>query len=177
MELIGEFFINHWIIVLIINIAAFIFIVGFFLESLNKKEKKQKNKKINDKIIFDQDKSVIENKVILDQDSYKASNTQKNIKANNDKIDDTNLNKFDNKTKKKIKDNIDNIINQSNSVFDDFDKIIPEKKLIDDDIKNELEYFDDDVQVVKKQKKHIKIDTNIDLPKIDLPIDDEDIWS
>ena len=49
--------------------------------------------------------------------------------------------------------------------------------IIDDDEKNELETFDDVEITTKKREKNISIDIDIDLPNIDLPKDDEDIWS
>lgn len=45
MEKIGEFFVNHWVIVLAINILAILFIVGYFLEKIDCKRKKDKKTK------------------------------------------------------------------------------------------------------------------------------------
>lgn len=169
MEWIGEFFINHWILVLIINILAFLFIVGFLIDILNSnKGKKNQKNKINDKIIFDQD--------IYTNDKYEKNST-KNDEAIINGVKDNNISNIIEDIRKNDQDIDDKNIIQDNDVFEEFDKVIPKKKIIDDDEKNELETFDDVEITTKKRKKNISIDTDIDLPNIDLPKDDEDIWS
>lgn len=169
MEWIGEFFINHWILVLIINILAFLFIVGFLIDILNSnKGKKNQKNKINDKIIFDQD--------IYTNDKYEKNST-KNDEAIINGVKDNNISNIIEDIRKNDQDIDDKNIIQDNDVFEEFDKVIPKKKIIDDDEKNELETFDDVEITTKKREKNISIDIDIDLPNIDLPKDDEDIWS
>lgn len=83
---------------------------------------------------------------------------------------------MDDVVKRQLINDIENINNQSNSVFEEFDRIIPEKKLIDEETRNGLETFDD-LKPLQVTKKDIEIDTDIKLPEIDLSSDDEDIWS
>ena len=169
MEWIGEFFINHWILVLIINILAFLFIVGFLIDILNSnKGKKNQKNKINDKIIFDQD--------IYTNDKYEQNST-KNDEVIINGVKDNNISNIIEDIRKNDQDIDDKNIIQDNDVFEEFDKVIPKKKIIDDDEKNELETFDDVEITTKKREKNISIDIDIDLPNIDLPKDDEDIWS
>lgn len=183
MEKIGEFFVNHWIIVLIINVLAILFIVGYFLEKIDSKRKKEKKT-----IIFDQNKDkshdlekiIIDNgtKILANSENRKELNTSENfdIQTDDDNLDVNHFNNFNDDVKRQLINNIENINNQSNSVFEEFDKIIPEKKLIDDDTRNELESFDD-IKPIKIEKKDIEIDTDIKLPEIELSSDDEDIWN
>ncbi|MBQ9318151.1 MAG: hypothetical protein IJR82_00770 [Bacilli bacterium] len=169
MEWIEEFFINHWILVLIINILAFLFIVGFLIDILNSnKGKKNQKNKINDKIIFDQD--------IYTNDKYEQNST-KNDEVIINGVKDNNISNIIEDIRKNDQDIDDKNIIQDNDVFEEFDKVIPKRKIIDDDEKNELETFDDVEITTKKRKKNISIDIDIDLPNIDLPKDDEDIWS
>lgn len=198
MEKISEFLIEHWIILLAINILAIIFIIGYLFEQRDSKKNKRLKPKNNDNnIIFDNETPIINNKdtTLENKNSVNIKNNFKNVKnINNDKkideqvnILEKNANKekkdqyiktIDNETKKQIHDNIEYIINQSNSVFEEFDKVIPKKKIIEDEVKEKLELHEEELKPsFDNHKKNIDIDTNIELPEIDIETEDEDIWN
>ena len=188
MEKLSEFLSNNWILVLIINILAITFIIIYIVDIIKEKKKTQKNYKNNILNTFDNkkypEKSIIK-KETVEKENNKSKNqeTKEQIIINENKQVDfqestkenTKL-EFDEETKKQLHDNIDYIINQSNSVFEEFEKVLPEK-IIDDDTKKELENFNDKINTIPKTKKSIKIDTDIKLPDIDLSPDKQDIWN
>ena len=201
MQKLSEILVGHWIIILIINVLAILFIIGYILElKVNKREKRKDNQQ-NDKIIFDNDSQIINkyedriidngSKIISDNNYINnkiiSTKEEKNVKKDNEKtqekslnddlISTNDINKIDNSTKQQLHNNIEYIINQSNSVFEEFDKIIPERKIIDEQLKEELEKFDIEIEPIKETKKDIDIDTNIELPEIELSTKEEDIWS
>lgn len=192
MEKIGGFLFEHWKLVLIINVVAIAFIIGYIIES---KEKKQKRKNDNDdKIIFDNEEPIIDNlnenimttnpePILQDENKNTIEKETINTKKKSedeiilDKIKKRNMeniNEISNENNKKI--NIQKIIDDENSILNEFNKVIPNKKIIDDEIKEELENFKTKIEPIKKHKKNSYIDTNIDLPEISLSKDKEDLW-
>lgn len=199
MEKFSQFLVNHWIIVLIINLLAISFIIGYIIETIKIKKKKVKVKKNiqESKAIFDIESSFIDknkqdynknteitsvnSNILKEKDIDNKETIKENIitKSNEsiNTLETNDINKINNDTKQQIHNNIDYIINQSNSVFEEFDKVIPEKKIIDEELKEELESFNVEIKPIKNQKKDIDIDTNIELPEIELSTEEEDIWS
>jgi len=181
MEKISEFLIDHWIIVLTINTIAIVFIIGYLIEQ---SKKKKKNTSKEEKIIFDNTKQKVEENIIDNGTKILANNIENNEinqniveeKQETSSINDENIQEFTEETKQQLQDNIDKIINQSNSVFEEFDKVIPDKKIISDEIKKELETFET-IEPIKETKKSVYIDTDIELPEITLKVQEEDIWS
>ena len=181
MEKISEFLIDHWIIVLTINVIAISFIIGYLIE-----QSKKKNNIKEDKIIFDNtkqpsDKNIIDNNKILadtENEEIKTNEIYNIENKENEKINikDENIHNITIEDKQQLQDNIEKIVNQSNSVFEEFNKVIPDKKIIPDEIKKELETFDN-IEPIKETKKSVHIDTDIDLPEITLTTKEEDIWS
>lgn len=217
MEKINEFLMDHWIIILSINILAIFFIIGFLIEKHeSKKQKKNSNENKDEKIIWEKVstndefnnkiidnghkilKNDVENIEIEDKKELikRSNNTQKinnnEVKGDNHKIklndqesqtlkeiteeNRQTLKELDEETRKQLKDNIERIVNGSESIFLEFDKLIPEKKIIDDELKEELENFDVDIEPIKENKKNTDINTDIDLPEIELSVEEEDIW-
>ena len=198
MEKFSQFLVNHWIIVLIINLLAISFIIGYIIETIKIKKKKVKVKKNiqESKAIFDIESSFIDknkqdynknteitsvnSNILKEKDIDNKETIKENIITESNEsintLETNDINKINNDTKQQIHNNIDYIINQSNSVFEEFDKVIPEKKIIDEELKEELESFNVEIKPIKNQKKDIDIDTNIELPEIELPTE-EDIWS
>ena len=199
MEKFSQFLVNHWIIVLIINLLAISFIIGYIIETIKIKKKKVKVKKNiqESKAIFDIESSFIDknkqdynknteitsvnSNILKEKDIDNKETIKENIITESNEsintLETNDINKINNDTKQQIHNNIDYIINQSNSVFEEFDKVIPEKKIIDEELKEELESFNVEIKPIKNQKKDIDIDTNIELPEIELPTEEEDIWS
>lgn len=180
MEQISEYLIEHWIILLTLNILAIIYIVYYIFGKINRKKNSKKEIKNDaDNNIFDNKLSTIsenekkESKTDMTNTILNTSNPE-NIRKTQD---DKNINTIDNETKKQLHNNIDYIVNQNNSIFEEFDKVIPEKKIIDDNLKEELEKFDDEYTQFTYNKKNIDIDTNIELPEIKLSTEEEDIWN
>ena len=199
MEKFSQFLVNHWIIVLIINLLAISFIIGYIIETIKIKKKKVKVKKNiqESKAIFDIESSFIDknkqdynknteitsvnSNILKEKDIDNKETIKENIITESNEsintLETNDINKINNDTKQQIHNNIDYIINQSNSVFEEFDKVIPEKKIIDEELKEELESFNVEIKPIKNQKKDIDIDTNIELPEIELSTEEEDIWS
>ena len=117
-------------------------------------------------------------KIIFDKQNKLEDNLDKNIQENienNDQIieainnPDINSNIVEENNEdieEQIKDNISYITNSNGLIFDEFEKIIPEKKLIDDELKEKLETFNVDIEPMHYYKEEDKIDTNIELPNI-----------
>ena len=167
MEKIMELVSKYWIILVVIGILIILFIIGYMVEYYIKNKDK--------KIIFDKENKLEDN---LDK------NIQENIKNNDQIIEainnpDINSNVVEENNEnieEQIKENISYITNSNGLIFDEFEKIIPEKKLIDDELKEKFETFNVDIEPMHYYKEEDKIDTNIELPNIELEKDDEDIW-
>lgn len=180
MEKMIDFFSEHWIILIVVNFFAVAFIIGYLYEKRNE-DKNKKKKNYNDMIIFDNQIASLNindnNKIKKDNIENEKENKNINIKQENIKKNE-NIHSIDNETKKQIHDNIEYIINQNNSVFEEFNNVVPKKNVIEDKIKKELEIVDkENKKILKQEKKDINIDTNIELPEINISVDDEDIWS
>lgn len=193
MEKLIDFFGEHWVILIIVNFLAIVFIIGYLYEKRSENKKNRKNN-YNDMIIFDDQTTplknnninTIEKDIIEDKKENKENNTNinnvnienKNDIKNNEEQKVQNIYSIDKETKKQIHDNIEYIINQNNSVFEEFDNVVPKKSIIEDKLKKEFEIIDEDnTSKFEKHKKNIDIDTNIELPEINISIEDEDIWS
>lgn len=178
MEKISEFLINHWIIVLIVNTIAIVFIIGYLIEQSKKKKTIKEEKIIFDNTKQKLDENIIDNNKILADTPLENINNEiiDNKIENESNINDENIQTISEDTKQQLQDNIDKIINQSNSVFEEFDKVIPDEKIIPDELKEKLETFDK-IEPIKETKKSVYIDTDIKLPEITLSTKEEDIWA
>ena len=203
MEQIGEFLLENWVIILALNILAILFIVGYLVEKHdNKKNKTTADKIIWEKVSPNDTKidsdSIIENgqKILKIENDNRSPlsgsndfNKNKEVDSIHQQIDnneniitsmsETNyqtLKNLDEKTREELKNNIENIINRSENIFSEFDRVIPNKKIIDDELRDKFTIDESDVMDIHHHKSQPEIDINIDLPEIDFPMNDGDIW-
>lgn len=169
MEKLMELVSKYWILLVVIGILIILFIIGYMVEYYIKKKDK--------KIIFDKEKKFEENLDKNIQETIEDISNDQIIEAiNNPDINSNIIEENKENIEEQIKENISYITNSNGLIFDEFEKIIPEKKLIDDELKEELETFNVDIEPMHYYKEDEKIDTNIELPNIELKKDDEDIW-
>ena len=167
MEKIMELVSKYWILLVVIGILIILFIIGYMVEYYIKNKDK--------KIIFDKQNKLEDNRDKNIQENI--NNNDQIIEAiNNPDINSNVVEENNENIEEQIKENISYITNSNGLIFDEFEKIIPEKKLIDDELKEELETFNVDIEPMHYYKEDEKIDTNIELPNIELKKDDEDIW-
>jgi len=167
MEKIMELVSKYWILLVVIGILIILFIIGYMVEYYIKNKDK--------KIIFDKQNKLEDN---LDKNIQEnIENNDQIIEAiNNPDINSNVVEENNENIEEQIKENISYITNSNGLIFDEFEKIIPEKKLIDDELKEELETFNVDIEPMHYYKEEDKIDTNIELPNIELEKEDENIW-
>lgn len=174
MENLTNFILEHWIIVVIIDAMILFFIIGYCFEKYIIKKRKNNSLEISDDNHLPEMVSYNENDNGEDIKKINAINNEeilKNIKCDEKINSEEKINKKE-KNKQK-KDNNVNII--ENKKDDDFEKIVPEKKAIDD-MKDEFENLELKIDPIKDPKKEDRLDTNIELPEINLTIDDDVIW-
>ena len=167
MEKIMELVSKYWILLVVIGILIILFIIGYMVEYYIKNKDK--------KIIFDKQNKLEDNRDKNIQENI--NNNDQIIEAiNNPDINSNVVEENNENIEEQIKENISYITNSNGLIFDEFEKIIPEKKLIDDELKEELETFNVDIEPMHYYKEEDKIDTNIELPNIELEKEDENIW-
>ena len=54
--------------------------------------------------------------------------------------------------------------------------MLPDKKIISDELKEKMETFED-IEPIKETEKSVIINTDIELPEITLSTEEKDIWN
>lgn len=167
-----DFVKNNWIVVILVTVVIFS-LIGYLIEKHNLNQNKQQVKggktdkdlsKLIDMPIYHNDEIVYEN---VKEDNNAVIPEKKNKQETN-KLADID-------TEQEIKESIDEIIENKNMTLDETDKAILEKSAVED-LKDEFEDLDYEIDTIKKPKIKTKVDTNIELPEINIA-DDKDIWN
>ena len=188
MEKISEFFIEHWLIILCINITAIIAIIIYLILEIKQKKTNNKGEKNSNLDNRNENHNIIENdqvssnkiinkEISLSRESENIKPIKNNIEINsnnqNEKLNES-IEENDNSSKI-LQNNPINIVEEDNKSFEELDKLLPDKKIIPDELKDKLETFED-IKPIKETDKKIIINTDIELPEITLSTKEEDIW-
>lgn len=194
MEKISEFFIEHWIIILCINILAIIAIVVYLIAQIKQKHASVKDDKkniVNNQILAN---DIVDNNLFLSPNNTK--NEEINIPrenvvietkiANNNEINFDSQNRILTENKENLQEintssntlqeKIEKITKESNKNLEELDILLPDKKIISDELKEKMETFED-IEPIKETEKSVIINTDIELPEITLSTEEKDIWN
>lgn len=194
MEKISEFFIEHWIIILCINILAIIAIVVYLIVQIKQKHASVKDDKkniVNNQILAN---DIVDNNLFLSPNNTK--NEEINIPrenvvietkiANNNEINFDSQNRILTENKENLQEintssntlqeKIEKITKESNKNLEELDILLPDKKIISDELKEKMETFED-IEPIKETEKSVIINTDIELPEITLSTEEKDIWN
>lgn len=174
MERITDFLLDHWIIVFIIDAIMLFLIIGYCFEKYAMKKRKKKDTNYEAKSS--------ENTPLPQMVTYNKIDSKKNINDNSNKdLNNKNYNEQyqsldeNKKSNSKIYDDINISTNKKEDELDEFEKIIPHKNIVDE-MKDQFENLELKIDPIKDPKIDTILDTNIELPQINLTIDDNDAW-
>lgn len=180
MNSIINIILNYWLAIIIVGLIILMIIIGYYADQkklvkpIKRKNKIEESKVENKKI---DEPAKIEENVVKDNEEelfFADMPSSNDIVVDNKPVSDVS----EVISKEEIKHEEDNVTNDAEQDFEnfenEFDKIIPEKPVISDELKKYMDEFQIKPISMPTQKKEVS--TNIELPEIKQIEKEEDIW-